>query len=632
MSDISARSQQPRFNTAVNPNEFFARLIQIFSDEDPLPPYEKDSRKLDKWLMKFVKTEPHLNGVLSSVTAIDKNRGWSVTGGRNQVRRITDMLHNFEAAPGLVGWRPGFGFASKSFWSTNMGSVVELGRRGAGGPLGKLFTVDPSRCVLVGDPVLPLKYYPPHGKVQKWDVDDYFRIASNVDLDEEFNGLGECAVYRAVGIAQIMVALMRHNSESLLARAPRGLLLLSGIREDQWDAAMAARDAELDADEVKYFGALAVLASAATSVDAKLLALSQLPQAFNLKDWMDMTMYGYSLCFGYDPSEFWPVQYGALGRGNETQIQHEKATGKGRLDFVLGFQEQLQRFLPPTVDYAVEQRDDQGDLLHASVLQAWVNVAKTMYEATDVSGLPLITNEEARVLLAEFGVIPSTWSPTADVHSTDTDDAEDDPVVDQPSDATGTGGRTTTPPGEGVAKNPVAASPTAQEIRYNFLPPYRAKIREALLSSPRVYLAAERFPDEPIMRYEYSKEFPRGRMFEMWESGADLLKPIYHPSVAVPSLEQRSAPSSSIQPYHAPEEEMKVIFINPNEIIAEENEQIQRAAGQIVFSPIINIPAPEVFIDNIIQMPNEPRIETVTVERGLDGKIKSATKKVVRGE
>src|SRR5690242_20297214 len=126
---------------------------------------------------------------------------------------------------------------------------------------------------------------------------------------------------------------------------------------------MAARDAALAGENYKYFDAVAVLASGAADVDAKLVALSQLPAGFDRRTFTDLLMFGYALVFGYDPIEFWPVQFGALGRGNETQIQHDKATGKGGLDFALGFQEQLQENLPDTLQYDLDQRDQDADLI-----------------------------------------------------------------------------------------------------------------------------------------------------------------------------------------------------------------------------------------------------------------------------
>jgi hypothetical protein len=360
----------------------------------------------------------------------------------------------------------------------------------------------------------PLKYYPPKGgKVQRWSSEDFFRVVSLPSYVEEYNGLGNCAVGRCVQLAQLMIALYRHDEEQLGARAPRGLLLLSGIKQKQWVDAMEARDAQLDGDMSKYFGAIAVLASGTATVDGKLLALSELPKGFDQKIWMDMIMYGFSLCFGYDPSEFWPVQYGSLGRGNETQIQHEKATGKGRLDFVLGFQEQLQNYLPESISFLFEQRDDQGDLLHLAVEQAKANVVKTLY-TSEQGGVPLITNPEGRVMLAEYGVIPSSWSPSADIINSDQGEADEDPSPEEvDSTSASTNGQSTPTSSEPTATNPDAASATAQRSRALDL------LREEVKEQPFVWEAARRFPNDPIVKYVY----PQDRVITIWERGEDVL-------------------------------------------------------------------------------------------------------------
>lgn len=573
-------SRQPRFSENQDPQDVFASFMRIYENisEQP-PPYSSDSRKRDDWLRSFVQKEPHLNGILSSVNAIDKNRGWSVVGSKRQVDRITEMLHNFTVAPGLRGWRSACGFMSSSFWGSNMGAVIEIGRDGMDGPPLDLYTVDPAKCTLSGDPSFPLKYHPKNGKIQKWREEDFIRVTSTPSTVEEYNGLGQCAVDRSVQIALIMIALFRHEEEQLGARAPTGLLLLSGIKRDQWEKAMQARSDEMDYEMDKYFGSVAVLASASSTVEAKLVALSQLPKDFGIREWMDMTMYGYSLCFGYDPSEFWPVQYGALGRGNETQIQHEKATGKGRLEFVLGFQEQFQSVIPKSVDFMVEQRDDQGDLLHASVNKAWTGVVSELYTSSDVHGVPLITNEEARVKLAEYGVIPSTWSPTAKFEGSDIDDTDDDEVTDDQSNLLP------------VEQSLYMRSRNKKAMKFKYL-------RESLMEKDSVLQAARRFPKEPIVQYSY----PANTILELWSSGEDLLsdhvwvvqKRKQNKQTIVDEEKSQIPQQILFEPHiqvNLPEQKQPEITIN----VPERTQTISFPEQK---APIVNVATPEVKITN----------------------------------
>jgi hypothetical protein len=577
-------SLQERFNTdadtVVSPEDFFFSMCNLVDKaEEEEPPMSSDSRKRDRWMHDFLKHEPHLAGVVSSTTSIDTNRGWKVVGGRNQVKKITTMMHNWECAPGLKGWRPSFSVASFSYRCSNLGTMVEMGRDGVGGPVAALYNVDPTKCRLTGANDFPIQYYPGKGgRSQKWSQEDFFRVTSMPSEVEEYSGLGYCPVDRCIRLAQLLIAVYRHDEEQLLARAPRGLLLLSGINRDQWDKAMLVRNSELDSDRMKYYGAVAVLASVSAKVDAKLLALSSLPTSFNLRDWMDMMLYGYSLCFGYDPSEFWPVQYGALGRGNETEIQHEKATGKGRLDFVLGFQEQFQEYLPDSIEMEFDQRDEQGDLLHAQIFNAWVTAAKIAYEAgSTTTGGSLLSRAETRVLLANNGVIPSSWSENTEVASTDIANAENEPAVSDAGDAN----TVETPNASGSApattKNPVAASPTAQMLlkqHKEYMQDHQISLemrRRELLESDRVWSAAKKFPEEQIVEYEFTPACMMGKTRIIWDRGSDVLRP------------RVWAVQRKLEEPHEPAQEDRTILVQPN-ITVNMPAQVERSASASVSS------------------------------------------------
>ena len=290
-----------------------------------------------------------------------------------------------------------------------------------------------------------------------------------------------------------MFALYEHDFEQMGAKAPRGLLLLKGISEKSWQRAMEARDAKLDSKGYEYYGALAVLASSAKTIDAQLVALSELPKGFNMREFMDMLMYGFALCFGYDPSEFWPVQFGAMGRGTEMEVQHEKATGKGRLDFPLTFQEQWQGFMPETIEFMFDQRDEKGDLLHASVNQAWINVVNSM------SGI--ISVEESRVLLADYGVLPRSWAETEVESTTDLDEKDQKEVVD-----------------DDLEREPTPAEPDDMQARVQTS---RLKIlKEELKQRPYIWRCAEKFPEEPIVQYSW----PGNTMLKLWDRAEEILE------------------------------------------------------------------------------------------------------------
>jgi hypothetical protein len=515
--DYVGFSDQERFGKGNN--DFYIgyyRWASSLNEEMTEVPYKADNRERDIWLQKMAKKDPILTGVLSSVVDIDKNRGWRMVGGRNQVMRFTDIFHNWQAAPGVFGWRPGISHASKSFWNTDMGAVVEIGRATRNGPVRALYSVDPTKCKLSGDDRYPLHYYQKKsGKPLKWRSNDYARTASLIDFQDEYNGLGFSAISRCLEFLRLMVAIYEHDKEMLGSKAPRGLLLLNGIAQKQYDDAMEVRAERLEGSGIDYFDAVAVLASKGTQVDAKLIALSQLPAGFNLKEWVDMVIYGYALAFGFDASEFWPVQFGALGRGTETEIQHEKATGKGRLDFVLGFQEQVQETLPDSLIYEFDQRDDKGDLIKAQVHQAQATVVKTMYESGSTSAEgSLLSRMEARTIMADYALIPRPWADIETTASTANEDEEgkidDEDKAIEPED---TGEQTT----DTIAEPKKVAEPTNGKVPAKG----RSKtiLRDALMDNYAIQRAALKFPKDPIVQYNY----PNHTLITLWDSGEELL-------------------------------------------------------------------------------------------------------------
>jgi hypothetical protein len=414
------QSKQPRFSNNSS-NLWLNSIASFIRSMDLEPPDTSDPRLLDLWYRAFAFRESHLTGVLNSVIAIDKNRGWTLTGGRNQVNKYTSILHQCDNG---AGWREFIAWQAQSYYTTRAGYIAEVGMESDAdnAPLRALWSVDPCRIRLTGNVDYPLRYFPRNGSVQDWLPRDYLRGASMGSTDESQFGYGFPAVARCIDLARIMVAVYQHDNEQLGARAPRGLLLLNGISQGQWDDAMKARGESLDGLEREYFGGVAVLASSGVDeVTANLVALSTLPRDFDTEKFTALMMYGFALSFGYDPREFWPVSSGTLGTATETDTQHRKATSKGDNDFSLSFQEQLQGRLPATLQFEFNQRDVEGEQSDAALQLAQAQVI-TEINKWSIAGQNVLTAEQIMQLAAEAGVIPEEWTPVEeDITSTDTD-------------------------------------------------------------------------------------------------------------------------------------------------------------------------------------------------------------------
>lgn len=464
-------SRQPRFSPGDAALVWRFLLDRWTKDSiQQIPAYNPDSRVLDRWLSDFWRTETLLSGVMSSVVSIDKNRGWSLTGGRNQVGRFQRVLRNVENG---AGWRRFASMQSESFWSTNIGAIAEIGRIGDNGPLGALYHVDPTRCCLTGDVNYPLEYDPARGDAQQWGPLDFMRATSMPMVQEEYNQLGYCAVMRAVQFTVLMVAIYRHDREMLFSLMPKGLLLMSGIDEQDWEDAMQTNAERLTAREREFYAGLSIFFSGmGGDIDAKLVSLSQLPHGFSMGEWTTLLMNGYALVFGYDAREFWPVSGGSLGTGRETEVQALKATGKGGLDFALAFQDNLQCELPPTLLFEFEQRDDMGQAAEYAAIQAYATAVNEMARPSATGYEETLTAEQRRVLYAERGFIPEEWTYSEeDVTATDVEGVE----------------------------------------------------RDRMLSRDQVLRACQQFPNEPIVRLTW--DWKSGyRVKRLWDTGEQALE------------------------------------------------------------------------------------------------------------
>lgn len=366
----------------------------------------------DSWLQQFYMREPHLASVVASVVSIDKNRGWTLTGSERMVRRFGKKLHNFDMG---YGWRFFMSRAGQAYYTTDMGFVgsVVYEDNDPKNAIERVDNLDPARCQLLYPftndgygiqyngqwmhDVRKLRYYNPI---------EFIRATSMPSQMHHYNGLGYCPVSRCIELAKLMIAIYQHDQEQLLAKAPKGLLLLKGIGESQWEKAMQNRKDNLSAYERDFYGGIQVLASQTEDIEANLVALSSLPAGFDLDTFTNLLMFGYALAFGYPPEEFWPVQFGSLGRGREVEANEQRSSSKGVGNFILDLQEELQKVLPRSLQFEFKRRDTSGDMAEQELTGQRVDNVMELYN----KGEGVISREEARQLLAMQGVIPQEWT------------------------------------------------------------------------------------------------------------------------------------------------------------------------------------------------------------------------------
>lgn len=417
---VERASMQERFRTSKNTifNGIYNLVKNIELEE---PAYSNSSRERDAWLLGVVKREPFLQGVLSTIASIDKNRGWKLIGHEKFVREYTKVLHNIRVAPDISGWRPAMSIASQAYNNTDIGAIMELEWKG-NSRLNKLYTTDSTRFMLTGSNTDPLWYYPRMGARYTWTQENYFRIVDQPSMLEGLNGLGVCAASRCIEMVKIMVGLFDHDKERLLSKTPKGILLLKGISENQWLKSLEDNAAQMTEKERMYYTGVQTLASDGNEIDAKLVSFSMVPEGLSQAEFVNVAMYLYALATGYDSREFWPVSSGSLGTGNETNIQHQKANQKGGVNFALSMQEQLQEVLPSVIDFEFEERDANSAMVDQQLQQSIIANVTTLLTTKGADGETIINTRQARELLAKEDILPKEWVDSILSVGVDTDD------------------------------------------------------------------------------------------------------------------------------------------------------------------------------------------------------------------
>lgn len=417
------------------------RLITRVDEE--LPPYTTDTRKRDEALQVLWKSENLLSGVVSSAVSRDKNRGWTLRGTARQVAFYSKRLHGVHDNK---GWRQFISMNATEWYTTNFGYISEIGFRSRNGNAETMWNMDATRCRLSSDPKNPVHYYPKSGAKMKLPDWTYIHGNSMPSFEEKFNYAGFCALERCLLFTRLMIGIFQHQLEKIGVAPPKGFLHMSGVTRNEWMQSVAQfREDRLNQDSAFYENVMGIFTRDPNS-KINLIGLSQLPDNFTLKDFVDVLMQGYALAFGFPVGEFWSIETGSFGRTGEMNIQQEQAYAKGELDFALSLQEQLQsHFLPPSLSFTFDQRNDKGEFLQSEIKRENAKIIRELYmagfqfqqlasedsedeeEVTEekveevvravMQNIPkvneqsqsLITREEARNLLVDAGIIPASW-------------------------------------------------------------------------------------------------------------------------------------------------------------------------------------------------------------------------------
>jgi len=412
-------SIQPRFRQDVGGYGFIVGLARAGSE---IPPYGDVAR--DEYLADLWRREPILAGAVASMAQKVAGLSWTITGGRNRVARYSRLLADVQDG---LGWTQFVETLCQDYLVRDNGAFVELGRESRGGAVADLFAMDSSRVRATGRRAYPYVYMPDVGGggqvlLPKGDV---VRLVSMPSPEERRLGLGFSAVSRAVRAARLLVSLHDYDWEKLSNLPPQGIASITGLTEQQVRGAMTRYDEGRKQRGQQTFPGVLWLASAlpgGPGVQVAMTPFSELPDSFDRETVVNMYVYTLALAFGVDAREFWPATVTGATKA-DALVQATKAKGKGPAEII----QTLERFinfhvLPEGLRFEFDFQDDEEDERRANIHSLHVqNAVRLFTPPSPLATEGIVSRDEARRLLVDWGVLPDEYAAAPDEMQEDAD-------------------------------------------------------------------------------------------------------------------------------------------------------------------------------------------------------------------
>lgn len=331
------------------------------------------SPRRDADLRAFWKQSDHLSGALSTLQHRIANTSFRVRARDESVRshvrqadELTDALVSLSEYGD--GWLTLVDKIIEDFSTTDNGFFVEVIGDGdkdgpiVGRPYG-LAALDSYRCQRTGHAKYPVLYSDTDGKLYKLHRSRVMFRSAQPSAIAEMNGVGLCAISRAINTAQNLIDISVYKQEKLGSRPHRGILITrGGLSPDDVRLAFQAASTAMDTTALRRYSKLvAVGDEAIPDANADLIDLATLPDGFSEEVSTTFGMATIALAFGLDPREIWPTMSGSATRA-EALLSHIKQRSRGP-GYVLSILTALinQKFLPQHLYVEFDNQDDAQD-------------------------------------------------------------------------------------------------------------------------------------------------------------------------------------------------------------------------------------------------------------------------------
>lgn len=379
----------------------FSFIWSLSNLADGLPNWGDLSR--DSCLRAFWKTDSILAGAMSSMTQKMISLGWTVSGTKNRARRLSRVLYTANDGKGHSDFMGRF---TQDFLATDRGAHIELGFDDMDN-VAAIWNIDALDMVPRRDPDFPYWYLGGKKSPIKVAWNEVVNVKSMPSPSDHGSQTGFCAISRAARAARLLIALYQYDVDKLSNMPPQGLALISGMTERQVIDALKKYKVSIEQREQQIYPGVLWLASMTGNLDAKLLEFSTLPDSFSRQEVIQIYVYTLALDFGVDAREFWPAAIAGATRA-DALVQAMKAKGKGPGELISVTERAVNsRIAPEGTVFRFDFQDDEEDSLKAELDLNRARLIGQIYtEPQRALAEPLVDRDEAREMLARWGIIP----------------------------------------------------------------------------------------------------------------------------------------------------------------------------------------------------------------------------------
>jgi len=218
--------------------------------------------------------------------------------------------------------------------------------------------LDSYRCIRTSNPIYPVLYEAEDNKKYKMHWTRIITMSQMPSSRVEMNGVGFCAVSRAVDIAQNLIDISIYKQERLGSRPPGMIMVGKGITGQQIMEAFYAGEQETDNRGQERFSRTVALGSENTDIGLERIDLTHM-DPFDEETSINLGMFAIALAFGMDAGELWPTQRGS---SNQVDANLRKLRSRGKLPAQTTTELSIQmnqKLLPPHLMAIFDLPDDE---------------------------------------------------------------------------------------------------------------------------------------------------------------------------------------------------------------------------------------------------------------------------------